>query len=431
MSGITLALVWSLGFFSAPRFDFAHRPEPVEGAKEKPPTVYALPLPPKPDYSALGWLIGEWNGKAVTPSPPGEARLSVAYDLENRVMVFRETVDFSASPSVPASHEQWMGILSPDAGGKGFLLCQFSSTGFITRYHASAEKAVIHFYPEGGELAPSGWLFRRTLTRTSDSEITESVDAAPPDKPFFNYYTLRFARAAPAPAASPAPKSGALKNYEREEGPKGFIGFAISARMSEGLHAALLAVPAEAWQSTGEDPEVIRECAEVAYVPSEKTEKKDQQPLRYVGIRLRKRQGELFGDGTAVKHFAVVSNIWEWSAPRLLEWHRQKAGTIEMVHDILKNDLAAGVLPCGRFGANAAWLRLAVLAHNVMTALKRLALPPELLSARPKRLRFLIFNTAGRLVRHARQMVLRLAAQRERLAEWIEALRLLWVPAPS
>ena len=240
-----------------------------------------------------------------------------------------------------------------------------------------------------------------------------------------------FARAAPAPAASPAPKSGALKNYEREEGPKGFIGFAISARMSEGLHAALLAVPAEAWQSTGEDPEVIRECAEVAYVPSEKTEKKDQQPLRYVGIRLRKRQGELFGDGTAVKHFAVVSNIWEWSAPRLLEWHRQKAGTIEMVHDILKNDLAAGVLPCGRFGANAAWLRLAVLAHNVMTALKRLALPPELLSARPKRLRFLIFNTAGRLVRHARQMVLRLAAQRERLAEWIEALRLLWVPAPS
>jgi hypothetical protein len=222
-----------------------------------------------------------------------------------------------------------------------------------------------------------------------------------------------------------------LRNEEREDGPKGSIGFAISARMSEGLHAALLAVPAEAWQCAGEDAEVMRECAEVAYVPSEKREKKDQQPLRYVGLRLRRKQGELFGDGTAVKHFAVMSNIWAWSAPRLLEWHRQKAGTIEMVHDILKNDLAAGVLPCGRFGANAAWLRLAVLAHNVMTALKRLALPPELLSARPKRLRFLIFNTAGRLVHHARQTVLRLAARRERLAEWIAALGLLWVPTPS
>ena len=54
---------------------------------------------------------------------------------------------------------------------------------------------------------------------------------------------------------------------------------------------------------------------------------------------------------------------------------------------------SAGVMPCGRFGANAAWLRLAVLTHNLMNALKRLALPPELMPARPKRLRFLIFNT--------------------------------------
>jgi len=40
-------------------------------------------------------------------------------------------------------------------------------------------------------------------------------------------------------------------------------------------------------------------------------------------------------------------------------------------------------------------LRLAVISYNVLTALKRLALPADLLSARPKRLRFLIFYTAG------------------------------------
>ena len=98
---------------------------------------------------------------------------------------------------------------------------------------------------------------------------------------------------------------------------------------------------------------------------------------------------------------------------------------------MLQNQLAAGVLPWGRFGAHAAWLRLAVLAHHVLTAWKRLALPPERLSARPKRLRFLILNTAGRLVHHARQTVLRLAAARERLAEWIEALHALPLLAPS
>ena len=118
----------------------------------------------------------------------------------------------------------------------------------------------------------------------------------------------------------------------------------------------------------------------------------------------------------------------EWSAAKLLQWHREKAGTIEAVHDILKNELAAGVLPCGRFGANAAWLRLAVLTHNVLTALKRLALPAELLAARPKRLRFLIFQTAGRMVHHARRVLLRLKVAAERLQEWLAALRRLPLP---
>jgi hypothetical protein len=40
-------------------------------------------------------------------------------------------------------------------------------------------------------------------------------------------------------------------------------------------------------------------------------------------------------------------------------------------------------MPCGLLGANAAWLRLAMMMHNVLTALKRLALPERRLAARP------------------------------------------------
>ena len=50
---------------------------------------------------------------------------------------------------------------------------------------------------------------------------------------------------------------------------------------------------------------------------------------RYVAIRIRPRQEELFADGNRVKHFAVLSNLWEWNAERLIQWHREKAGTIE------------------------------------------------------------------------------------------------------
>jgi len=217
-----------------------------------------------------------------------------------------------------------------------------------------------------------------------------------------------------------------LRNEQRPGGPRGRIGFAISARMSESLHAAIRVVPESAWQPYGAPhPAEIRECAEVPFVPREKSEKKDLQPLRYVAIRIRHPQGELFEDGSAVRHFAVLSNRWELPPARLIEWHREKAGTIELVHDVIKNDLGGGVLPSKYFGANAAWLRLAVITHNILQALKRLALPAELLTARPKRLRFLLFNMPGRLVHHARRLILRVAALGKWTAAYGEALRLL------
>jgi len=95
---------------------------------------------------------------------------------------------------------------------------------------------------------------------------------------------------------------------------------------------------------------------------------------------------------------------------------------------VLKNELAAGVVPCGRFGVNAAWLRLAVMTHNVLTALKRIALKPEWLRARPKRLRFHFFFSPGKLIHRARRVLARVAPKVAELLEWAEAWRLLPLP---
>ncbi len=71
------------------------------------------------------------------------------------------------------------------------------------------------------------------------------------------------------------------RDEQREDGPQGFIGFAISARMSAALQRAVLAVPEEEWKPYGEPhPNEIRECAEVPFVPTEKSEHKDTEPLR-------------------------------------------------------------------------------------------------------------------------------------------------------
>ena len=72
----------------------------------------------------------------------------------------------------------------------------------------------------------------------------------------------------------------------------------------------------------------------------------------------------------------VVTNRREMEGQAPLEWHRGKAGTIEHAHDILTNELGAGVYPTGKHRVNAAWLRLQVVTHNLLELLKAVALPP-------------------------------------------------------
>jgi hypothetical protein len=55
-----------------------------------------------------------------------------------------------------------------------------------------------------------------------------------------------------------------------------------------------------------------------------------------------------------------------------------------------------------------------VLLYNLLSAFKRVALPEELHAARPKRLRFVLLNRVGKVVRHAREIVLRLVAEARR-----------------
>jgi len=182
------------------------------------------------------------------------------------------------------------------------------------------------------------------------------------------------------------------------------IGFAVSADMSRQLRAAIEALPEEAWQQDAVDAQAVRQWAEVAFVSDEQ---RSREPHRYLAIRILKKQGSLFPDGTDRRHFCIVTNR-PGDGLELIRWHRGKAGTIEHTHDVLTNELAAEALPSQKFGANAAWVRLNVIAYNLLSALKSV-LPEEFHTARPKRLRFVLFNTVGRVIRHARETLLRLA----------------------
>jgi len=209
-----------------------------------------------------------------------------------------------------------------------------------------------------------------------------------------------------------------LADPNREGGPKGEIGFTISADMTPELRTLCARVPETSWQLVEERVGETVHCAEVEFTPGKWS--KQAKPLRYLAVRFIARQGELFGDGRRVKYLAVVTNR-TGEVVDLLRWHWQKAGTIEHVHDVTKNELGARVPPCGRFGANAAWYRLSMLTYNVLSAMKSLALPGELGAARPKRLRFLLFNIAGRIISTGGRLVLRIGEQVEKRVQLIDA----------
>jgi len=160
------------------------------------------------------------------------------------------------------------------------------------------------------------------------------------------------------------------------------------------------------------------DIAELEFTPGDWP--KHAVPLRYVAMRFTPLQAELFETMTP-KHLAVVSNRAQVAAGALVRWHWEKAGTIEHVHRVMKDELGAGVMPSGRFGANAAWFRINALTFNVLTVLKRRALPERLRDARPKRLRFELFTLPGKLTVHQSRLSARTSASEERLREVIEA----------
>jgi hypothetical protein len=188
--------------------------------------------------------------------------------------------------------------------------------------------------------------------------------------------------------------------------------FAVSSDMHPPLREEIEHLPEKDWKLWKVEKEgVIREWAEVGYSPNRKSEKKDSFPYRYIAIRIRQAQGKLFHDGSAIRHYAIISNIWDMDGAELIEWQRKKAGTIEQVHHVITGELAGGVYPSYKHGVNAAWLRLQVLTYNLLEYLKRAVLSDEYQKALPKRLRFAVFTAVGKVIRHAGCTLLRVVSE--------------------
>lgn len=189
------------------------------------------------------------------------------------------------------------------------------------------------------------------------------------------------------------------------------VRWAITADQDAAVKALLRELPEEAW--TEPVPGCGYELAEAVH-----TMNKSRTAFRLVLKREIRRQPALF-DGPETSYvYHVVATNWpqeDTSAQEVLEWHTQR-GQAENFTKELKHGVGLERVPCGETWANAVWFRLGVIAYNLVIGFKRLACPTAWARHTIATLRWTLVQVAGRIVRHAGQVVLKLVIDAETLA---------------
>lgn len=212
--------------------------------------------------------------------------------------------------------------------------------------------------------------------------------------------------------------------------------FTITAPQRSNVRNAVLAVaaePATVWvPALNAEAEKGSEIAETT-IEIGRT-KKDRRLLRLIVRRQRTTAGDqlAFDDLDGWRFHAIVTNLPALFAPadQVEAHHRLRGGIPEDTIRQLKEDFGLIHAPVQNFFGNWLWWHACALAHNTARWIRVLALPREFHRCRGKRLRLAFFNVAARVVRHARQLWLRIPRSHAWADAFIEALtRIRALPA--
>jgi len=183
------------------------------------------------------------------------------------------------------------------------------------------------------------------------------------------------------------------------------VAFSVTVRQDKKIRAAIEAIDEGAWQPIPywlSTPEVSgADVAETSYTAFSG---KDALTVRLIVRRVRPTPGSQLALFTTWDYHAFVTNrpgeFLELEAD-----HRRHAIVEQRIAELKSAGLAH--LHSGKFMANAVWLALTVMAHNLGRAVGRLA-GPDLDTATAATLRRKVFTVPGRLVSSGRRLTLRL-----------------------
>ena len=186
----------------------------------------------------------------------------------------------------------------------------------------------------------------------------------------------------------------------------------------------------------GKDPEVMRVISEIPesawapYFDSDGIEQPDTKVastdhsmsgvgwFRLLVLRRRRNRGEQLDIFDGEYSYWPIATDLEGSAQDVIHFYNQR-GRMEDGIGQLKVDFGLSRMPCSDLSANAVWIAIGILAFTIFALFKSLVLGGEWAVKKAKAVRYHILNVPGKLVRHAREFVLKLGCS----AEFLEFMR--------
>jgi hypothetical protein len=183
---------------------------------------------------------------------------------------------------------------------------------------------------------------------------------------------------------------------------KAGVRYSITVKMSKGLRKAIDAIPQEAWAPI---PYWIGDGADVAETTWRPFSRR-HPALRLIVRRVKPSPGSQLALFATYDYHACITNR-EGATVELEADHRRHAVVEDVIRD-LKYGVGLNHLPSGRFAANAAWLVLNVIAHNLGRWVQRIGLGAQAPPMTTKTLRTRILCLPGRITTSGRKRTLHL-----------------------
>ena len=200
----------------------------------------------------------------------------------------------------------------------------------------------------------------------------------------------------------------------------------ITIRQHKSLRNIIEAIPETDWTPIPYWMDGAAAVAETSYTPFQS--EPDAAPVRLIVRRVKPTPGsQLALFATYSYHGFITDRDGATLEP---EADHQCHAEIENAIRDLKYGVGLNHLPSGRFAANAAWLAVQVMAHNLARWTARISLGEQVVTTKTLRRRF--FSLAGRFTRSARRLTLHLPQRWPWENQFSRALaRLRALPLPT